>query len=123
MAKILIVEDEAHIVRVMSMWLERHGHQIRQAPNGAAALDVLGRETMDMIISDMNMPLLDGLGLVKAVRNERGLDIPILLVSARCDQVKLAEQLDPYDVRLYPKPFVPSRLVGDIERMLGVATS
>jgi two-component system chemotaxis response regulator CheY len=123
MAKILIVEDEAHIVRVMSMWLERHGHQIRQAPNGAAALDVLGRESVDMIISDINMPLLDGLGLVKAVRNERRLDIPILLVSARCDQAKLAEQLEPYDVRLYPKPFVPSRLVGDIERMLGVATS
>ena len=123
MAKILIVEDEAHIVRVMSMWLERHGHRIRQASNGVAALDELGREPVDMIISDMNMPLLDGLGLVKAVREELGLDIPILLVSARCDQTKLAEQLKPYNVRLYPKPFVPSRLVGDIERMLGVSAS
>ena len=123
MAKILIVEDEAHIVRVMSMWLERHGHRIRQAANGVAVLDELGREPVDMIISDMNMPLLDGLGLVKAVREELRLDIPILLVSARCDQIKLAEQLKPYNVRLYPKPFVPSRLVGDIERMLGVSAS
>lgn len=123
MAKILIVEDEAHIVRVMSMWLERHGHEILQAGNGLMALEVLERENVDLMISDMNMPLLDGLGLVKTVRDERGLEMPILLVSARCDQVKLAEQLSPYHVRLYPKPFVPSRLVGDIERMLGAVNT
>ena len=123
MARILIVEDEAHIVRVMSMWLERHGHEILQAGNGLVALEVLEREDVDLIISDMNMPLLDGLGLVKTVRDERGLEVPILLVSARCDQVKLAEQLTPYNVRLYPKPFVPSRLVRDIERMLGVVNT
>ena len=123
MATILIVEDEAHIVRVMSLWLERHGHQIRQASDGVAALEVLRSDTIDMIISDINMPFLDGLGLVKAVRDEQGLAVPIILVSARCDQVKLAEQLKAYDVRLYPKPFVPSRLVRDIERTLGVAST
>ena len=120
MARILIVEDEAHISRVMSMWLERHGHQILQAADGAVALQVLEREEVDLIISDMNMPVLDGLGLIKAVRDERRLEVPFLLVTARCDQTDLARQLEPYNVKLYPKPFVPSRLVADIERVLEV---
>ena len=120
MARILIVEDEAHIGRVMSMWLEHHGHQILHAADGAIALQVLEREEVDLIISDMNMPVLDGLGLVKAVRDERRLEVPFLLVTARCDQSTLARQLEPYEVKLYPKPFIPSRLVADIERVLGV---
>ena len=118
MPRILIAEDEAHILRVLSMWLERHGYDVLGAANGAAALEILDNETVDMIISDMNMPGLDGLELVKAVREDRGLDVPFLLLTARCDQDKLASRLSPYGVRLYPKPFVPSRLVADIDRLL-----
>ncbi|MBI4717845.1 MAG: response regulator [Planctomycetes bacterium] len=118
MARILIVEDEAHIARVMSLWLSRHGHQIREATNGRAALDVLGEESFDLIISDMNMPEMNGLDLVAAVRKVLCLEVPFMLLSARCDLDNLDAQLKPYSVRLYPKPFVPSRLVSDIERML-----
>ncbi|MGB2985271.1 MAG: response regulator [Phycisphaerae bacterium] len=122
MPKILIAEDEAHILRVMSMWLGRHGYDVLEAGNGAAALDVLEREDVDIIISDMNMPVMDGLELVKAVRDQRGIDVPFLLLTARCDQDKLSKWLEPYHVQLYPKPFVPSRLVADIGRLLGAAT-
>ena len=121
MAKILVVEDEAHICRIMTMWLTRHGHDIIEAANGRIALDLLDRESVDLIISDMNMPLLDGLGLATAVRNERGLTMPILLVTARCDQRTLAAQLEPLRVKICPKPFVPSRLVADIEALLAEA--
>lgn len=121
MAKILVVEDEAHICRIMTMWLTRHGHDIVEAANGRMALDLLDHESVDLIISDMNMPILDGLGLAKAVRNERGLTIPILLVTARCDQRALAVQLEPLRVKICPKPFVPSRLVADIEALLAEA--
>ena len=123
MATILIVEDEAHTARVMSMWLSRHGHQILEAPHGQVALQMLERQRIDMIISDMNMPVMDGLGLVKAVREERHLDIPFLLMTARCDQSDLAAALEPYHVQLIPKPFVPSRLVADIQRMLGAVAT
>jgi two-component system chemotaxis response regulator CheY len=120
--KILIAEDEAHILRVMAMWLERHGHEVLEAHNGAAALDILKRETVDLIISDMNMPVMDGLELIRAARNDLDLDVPILLLTARCDQEQLAKRMEPYHVQLYPKPFVPSRLVADIHRLLGAAT-
>lgn len=121
MAKILVVEDEAHIARVMSMWLTRHGYEIVEATNGRMALDVLDRVEVDLIISDMNMPILDGLGLVTAVRNDRGLRMPILLVTARCDQRALMAKLEPLKVKICPKPFVPSRLVTAIEEMLAEA--
>lgn len=119
MARILVVEDEAHIARVMSLWLTRHGHSIVEACNGQVALDILAGEAVDMIISDVNMPELDGLELARVVRIERRLDTPFLLLSARCDQDSLCDRVRPYGVRLYPKPFVPSRLVADIEAMLG----
>lgn len=123
MATILIVDDEAHIARVLAMWLDRHGHEILEASNGQVALQRLANEKVDLVISDMNMPVLDGLGLIKAMRAEQHLTIPILLLTARCDQAALAEQLGPYDVQLIPKPFVPSTLVADIEGLLGTAAT
>ncbi len=121
MPRILIADDEAYIVRVISMWLRRHGYDILEASDGAMALDVLDSQTVDLIISDMNMPRIDGLELVRIVREERGLDVPFMLLTARCDQEKLFRQMEPYDVHLYPKPFVPSRLVADIARLLNTA--
>jgi len=121
MAKLLIIDDEAHIARVLVLWLKRHHHEVLEAGNGLEALDILRRQPVDMIISDMNMPQLDGLGLVQKVREELHLDIPIMLLSARCDQSNLAEKLAPYRARLLPKPFVPSRLMADIEETLALA--
>jgi len=118
MPRILIAEDEAHILRVMALWLERHGHEILEAPNGAVALERLETESVDLIISDMNMPLKTGLDVIRTMREERKSDVPIMLLTARCDQEKLAQQLAPYHVHVYPKPFVPSRLVSDIDRLL-----
>jgi len=120
MPRILIAEDEAHILRVMSLWLGRQGHEIIETPNGAVALERLEHESVDLIISDMNMPVKSGWDLVRTMREDRGSDVPILLLTARCDQEKLSKQLAPYHVHLYPKPFVPSRLVADIDRLLGV---
>ena len=118
MPRILIAEDEAHILRIMALWLKRHGHEILEAPNGAVALKCLETESVDLIITDMNMPLKTGLDVVRTMREERKSDVPIMLLTARCDQEKLAKELAPYRVHVYPKPFVPSRLVSDIDRLL-----
>lgn len=122
MPRILIAEDEPHILRVMAMWLQRHGHEVFEAHNGAAALIILKGQTVDLIISDMNMPAMDGLELIKAARTDLKIDVPILLMTARCDQDQLSKRMEPYRVQIYPKPFVPSRLVADIDRLLGAPT-
>ena len=150
MARILIVEDEAHTVAVMSLWLKQHGYEVVEAANGAEALEILCKESapdrprqggeagadrleagptgerplpVDLIISDVNMPQGDGLELAKAVREKCGLEVPFIMLTSRCDQSALAKEMEPYDVQLYPKPFMPSRLVAQIGRLLGAVTS
>lgn len=118
MTRILVVDDEAHILRVTSMWLRRHDFEVLEAADGAEALALFDDHTVDLIISDMNMPIMSGFDLVKAIRGERGSDVPFLLLTARCDQEKLARELAEFGVRLFPKPFVPSRLVEDVKNML-----
>lgn len=118
MAKILIADDEAHILRVISMWLTRNGYEVLEARDGIEALAIIDRAAVDLVISDMNMPGLSGLELARILREERRLRMPFLWLTARCDQDRLARLIEPYDLHLYPKPFVPSRLVADIERLL-----
>jgi CheY-like chemotaxis protein len=82
--KILIVEDEYDIASTMTLVLEMENYEIRHCYNGIQALDILASEALpDMIISDIMMPLMDGYGFTKAVRDLKKYDkIPILLTSA-----------------------------------------
>ncbi|MCO6436334.1 MAG: response regulator [Phycisphaerae bacterium] len=123
MARVLIVEDEPHIARVMALWLSRHGHTVLETTNGKKALEVLAGESVDIIVTDMNMPEMDGVTLVEKARSDLGLKTPILLLTARCDHAAVQAQLDPFGVRLYTKPFVPSRLVADIEEQIGALSA
>lgn len=118
MARILIAEDDAHTRRIMSMWLQQNGHEVTETRDGVEAMETVETGAFDLLISDMNMPRLNGLGLAKAVREKLGLELPMLMLSSRCDQAELQSEVQPFGVRLFPKPFVPSRLVLEIERML-----
>lgn len=122
MACILVVDDEVSVVRVLSIWLERNGHDVFTACNGPDALTHIETESIDLLITDMNMPCMDGVEIIKIVRDRIKKEIPIFLLTARCDQEKLVERLKQYSVHVYPKPFVPSRLVEEINRLLGAVT-
>lgn len=118
MARVLIAEDEPHILRVMSMWLQRNGHSVVETRNGMEALEALERESVEILISDVHMPRMDGISLVRAVREERMLDIPIVILSSSCERTKIEKDLQPHKVHVYAKPFTPSRLVAKIESLL-----
>ncbi|MFQ5462341.1 MAG: response regulator [Phycisphaerae bacterium] len=122
MGKILVVEDDAHILRVTSLWITRHGYDVVQAVNGADAQAILREQPVDMVISDINMPVMGGLELLRFVRTEIDAVIPYILLSSRCDQEEIVESIASLNARLFPKPFVPSQLVAEIERLLGAAT-
>ena len=119
MASILIVDDDAHIARVLSIWLQRNGHHARIARSGDEAMEVLENETVDLVISDLNMPRMDGLELALAIRERRGSELPVIILTARCDQAALAEKFRGLSASLFAKPFLPSQLVLEIERRLG----
>lgn len=123
MAKILVADDDAHVIRIMSLWLQRNGHHVFEARNGQKAVEFLAEQQVDVIISDINMPVKNGLELLESVRNELKIDVPFLLISSRCDQKELRDRVEPLRARLYPKPFVPSKLVAEIDQMLAAAGS
>lgn len=118
MARILLVDDDVHIARVMGIWLTRHGHEIVAVHNGREALSCLQTESIDLIISDMNMPEMDGLALARGVREHGLANLPMLVMTARCDRDSLAASLREFGVTMYPKPFVPSKLMEDVARLL-----
>ena len=119
MAKILLVDDDPHVSRIMNMWLTRHGYEVLVASNGAEALGCVRDGNVDMIVSDLNMPVMDGADMVRALRGEGLSELPVILLTARCERDSLTKELGPLGVTIYPKPFVPSRLVREVQQRLG----
>lgn len=118
MARILVTDDDAYMLRVLAMWLGHNGHQVLEASNGKMATEILESESVDMIVSDINMPEMNGVELAQWLRGEKGLNTPMILLSSRCDQMQIAEQLSPLGISIHPKPFSPSRLMAQIEAAL-----
>lgn len=84
MFNIMVVEDDAQMRRLLCTVLTKNGYNALGAENGAAALDILDREIVDLIISDLMMPELDGYELTKQLR-EANYNMPILIITARED--------------------------------------
>ena len=118
MARILVAEDDAHVLRLMSMWLTHNGHEVIEVRNGDEAKDAVNVGGVECLVTDVNMPHCDGIRLIEWLRNEARLDIPVITLSARCDQAKLGERLSALNVSVPPKPFSPSRLSAEIEQRL-----
>ncbi len=82
MFKIVIAEDDAELRQLFQHVLTRNGYAVRSVENGAEALAVIEREFVDLVISDIMMPQMDGYELVRALR-EAGNAIPVLMITAK----------------------------------------
>ena len=82
MFKILIVEDDKELSLLFQKVLEKSGYQVKSASDGAQALEVLDREYIDLIISDIMMPNMDGYELTRQLR-KADFNLPILMVTAK----------------------------------------
>ena len=82
MFKILIVEDDTELCRLFSHVLEKNGYHTRMVSNGQEALDALAEEYVDLIISDIMMPVMDGYELVRSLR-KKSVMTPVLMITAR----------------------------------------
>jgi len=77
-ATVLVVDDELELLDIFAAWLRRSGYHVLTAPNGAEALKVLAAETVAAVISDIRMPIMDGVTLVRRI-HEAGLAIPSII--------------------------------------------
>ncbi len=116
-AKILVVDDEEAIREVVSTLLEAQGHECASVSNGHLAQEFLRRQTVDLVLSDMVMPEMDGLRLVEWLR-QTDPDIPIIMVTAMHDISTALEAIrrGAYDYIL--KPFEKDQLYLGVRRAL-----
>jgi two-component system cell cycle response regulator CpdR len=104
MAKILIAEDEDSLRRFVARALEMDGHQTVQAGDGAAALEQLQSDSFDLLLSDIRMPVMDGIALA-AESAQIAPNMPILLMTGYAEQRERAEPLMRIVVDVVAKPF------------------
>jgi CheY-like chemotaxis protein len=119
MARIVIAEDQAHIRHVLAMWLARHGHEVVQAATGRAAFEALRSWAADLLITDINMPEMDGIALARAAYDACPTLRGVFVVTSRCDQGDIHEQLADPRTHVFPKPFSPSQLMRDVQAIVG----
>jgi len=115
-AKILIVDDDGDLRTLLGLCFLRRGHSIVVAGDGAAGLQCVATHAPDLLVTDLNMPVLDGLELLRRLRANGYYDLPVLVLTARSDQraAAIAAGADAFLV----KP-VPLRQLGETaERLL-----
>ena len=116
---ILVCDDESHIVHVVSLKLRNAGYEVETAEDGAEGLEIAKRRKPSMIITDYQMPRMNGVELCAALREDPELaDIPALMLTAR------GFRLDPLEVRrariadVLSKPFSPREVLSRVQELL-----
>ncbi len=110
--KILVVDDEPPIVRLMEFILARQGHEMLVAVNGEEALEKVRAESPDLILLDIMMPRIDGYEVARTLRADptHG-DIPIIMLSAKAQEEDIRKGLEVGVNEYITKPFSPDYLV------------
>jgi len=116
---ILVVDDDAKIVRLVRTYLERDGFSVVTAADGPAALDAIERHRPALVVLDLMLPEMDGRAVIRAVRrdDEAGAT-PIIILSARGSTIDRIAGLEDGADDYLPKPFSPAELVLRVKSIL-----
>ena len=109
--KILFVDDDPILHGIVNLWLTKNGHAMESANNGEEALERLQTCAYDALITDVNMPLMNGVELVKETVKLPSHPPLIIVLTSRCDLPLLADNIGSTNVMLFNKPFNPSKLI------------
>jgi DNA-binding response OmpR family regulator len=121
MTRVLIVDDEPAIVRLVRDYLERAGFEVLTASNGEVALEVFARGRPDLVILDLTLPRLDGLDVARAMR--RAGDVPIIMLTARAEEADRVAGLELGADDYVTKPFSAREIVARVRAVLRRAHS
>ncbi len=119
--RILVVDDQAANIRVVSALLSRHGYQVDSASNGVDALAIAGDTPPDLVLLDMMMPGMDGFELLAALQDMPGMrQVPCIFLTAAQDRDLLLRAFDAGAVDYVTKPFMPEELLARVQAHLGL---
>ena len=113
---ILIVEDEPSIAEVVGLYMKRAGYQARIAVDGKQAMTFFERQTPDLVILDLMLPEVDGFALTRWLRDRS--DVPIIMVTARREEIDRIAGLEMGADDYVVKPFSPQELVSRVRAVL-----
>lgn len=114
--KILIVEDEESIREVEKAYLARAGYSVDEASDGEIAIEKFKNEKYDLVVLDLNLPKKDGIEVCKEIRKSS--NIPILMVTARVEEIDEIIGLEIGADDYLKKPFSPNILVARVQALL-----
>ena len=116
MPKILVVDDEPHIIELARLYLEREGYEVEEAANGGDALSKQSAGNPDLIVLDLMLPDIDGYEVCRQVRTKS--DVPILMLTARKEDIDKIVGLELGADDYLTKPFNPRELVARVRAIL-----
>ena len=116
MKRILAVDDEPHILKLIVFSLKAHGFEMLEASDGLAAVEVATAEHPDLVLLDVMMPVIDGYEACRRIRsNPETADIPVFMLTAKAQAAEQQIGLDAGAVDYICKPFTPKDLVARVE--------
>ncbi|MDH4140109.1 MAG: response regulator [Coriobacteriia bacterium] len=122
MARILVVDDEPHIVKLVSFSLEKGGHEVLEAPDALTGIALARENKPDLILMDVMMPLMTGFEAVDKLKEDpETRSIPVVMLSAKSQMYEQEEGLRRGALRYVCKPFTPRDLVGVVTEILSDA--
>lgn len=113
---ILVVEDEASIAEVVSLYLKRAGFNVQIAPDGKQAMSLFERTQPDFVILDLMLPEVDGLSLTRWLRDRS--NVPIIMLTARREEIDRIAGLEMGADDYVVKPFSPQELVSRVRAVM-----
>lgn len=120
MASILAVDDSASMRQMVAFALKSAGHQVTEAADGQAALNLAKRQKFDLVLSDVNMPHMDGITLAKELRRLPDFKFtPILMLTTEAGMNKKQEGKAAGATGWIVKPFNPDQLLATIKKVVG----
>jgi DNA-binding NtrC family response regulator len=123
MVRILVVDDDALVRETIRIALQGAQHTVFDAADGQVALQILGREPIDLVISDILMPEIDGIGLILAIHKQHPATRVICISggdrTGQIDYLELAAKLGAQMV--LPKPFTPKQLLAAVAAAMSMS--
>jgi CheY-like chemotaxis protein len=120
--KILVVDDEAYMHKLLQHHLERAGFEMVSARTGVEALEVAAREMPQLIVMDIMLPQMDGLTAIKHLKaSDQTKSVPIIVITANTHVVSKHEAESSGATLFLTKPFSPAQLLGEIQRLVSEA--
>ncbi|BBD79414.1 response regulator [Aerosticca soli] len=120
MARILAVDDSASMRGMVAFTLRGAGHEVVEAENGRQALDLAAASTFDLVLADVNMPVMDGISMVREMRTMPAYKgVPILVLTTESHTDKKMEGKAAGATGWLVKPFDPDQLLATVKRVLG----